>query len=158
MRRIRLAVLIVASGSGWLGGTPPLAVAAQTPASVADETVPTEVAAKEKARAAEARWLALVDAAKWSDSWKEASTAFRKAVPEQKWETGVDGVRRPLGKVLHRELGSEAYSTSLPGVPDGQYVVSQYRTSFERKADAGETVVVQLDGDGSWRISGYYVR
>ena len=71
---------------------------------------------------------------------------------------GWEGVRKPLGKLLHRQLGSAAYSTSLPGVPDGQYVLSQYRTSFEHKADAIETVVAQLDTDGTWRVSGYYIK
>ena len=153
MRRMMLAVVMVGLGSGFVGGALRPAAVAQAPVSVTDETV-----AKEKARVAEDRWLVLVDAGKWSDSWTEASGAFRKAVPEATWVAGVEGVRGPLGKVLKRELGSVAYSTSLPGVPDGQYVLSQYKTSFEKKADAVETVVAQMDVDGTWRISGYYVK
>ena len=151
--RVVLAVTTLTVGSGVVGGTLRPSAVAQAPTSVTDET-----AAKQKARVAEEHWLALVDAAKWSDSWTEASSAFRKAVPEETWVAGVESVRGPLSKVLHRELGSEAYSTHLPGVPDGQYVLSQYRTSFEHKAGAVETVVAQMDADGRWRVSGYYIK
>jgi hypothetical protein len=47
---------------------------------------------------------------------------------------------------------------SLPGAPDGEYVVIQYRTSFENKNDAIETVTPMKDTDGTWRVSGYYVK
>ena len=116
-----------------------------------------ESVAKDRAQKADDHWLALVDAGRWPESWKEASTAFRAAVSETKWVQGVTGVREPLGKLLHRTLASAAFSTHLPGVPDGQYVVTQYRTAFEHKAEAVETVVAQLDTDSSWRVSGYYV-
>jgi len=47
--------------------------------------------------------------------------------------------------------------TSLPGAPDGQYVVLRFETSFDNKAKAIETVTPMLD-DGTWRVSGYYVQ
>ena len=119
---------------------------------------PEENVGKEQARQANDRWLALVDGARWSDSWKQASTAFRAAVPEAKWMSGIAGVRDPLGRVQRRDLASAVFSTHLPGVADGQYVLTQYRTSFEHKAQAVETVVAQRDADGTWRISGYYLQ
>lgn len=48
--------------------------------------------------------------------------------------------------------------TSLPGAPDGKYVVIQYDTSFENKKAAVETVTPMLDKDGKWRVSGYYIK
>ena len=47
---------------------------------------------------------------------------------------------------------------SLPGAPDGHYVVLHYETSFENKKTAIETVTPMLDQDGDWRVSGYYIR
>ena len=58
-----------------------------------------------------------------------------------------------LGKVLSRKLVSKTYTESLPGAPDGKYVVVQYRTSFEHKESAVETVTPMLDEDGRWRVS-----
>ena len=73
-------------------------------------------------------------------------------------ETTVRGVRNPLGKLKLRTLKSATYRTSLPGAPDGQYVVIQYQSSFENKRSALEIVTPMLDKDGVWRVSGYQVR
>src|SRR3990172_8443962 len=45
-----------------------------------------------------------------------------------------------------------------PGAPDGQYVVIQYETSFERKSSAIETITPIREKDGKWRVAGYYIR
>ena len=63
-----------------------------------------------------------------------------------------------MGKTLSRKLLSQSYQTSLPGAPDGQYVVIQYNASFEGKKSAIETVTPVLDSDGVWRVSGYYIK
>ena len=34
----------------------------------------------------------------------------------------------------------------------------RYRTAFEHKAEAVETVTPMLDRDGLWRVSGYFIR
>ena len=46
----------------------------------------------------------------------------------------------------------------MPGAPDGEYVVIQFETSFENKKHAIETVTPMMDKDGTWRVSGYYIR
>ena len=56
------------------------------------------------------------------------------------------------------EVVSAEFTTKLPGAPDGEYVVIQYRTKFQNKADAIETVAPMRDQDGVFRVSGYYVR
>lgn len=34
----------------------------------------------------------------------------------------------------------------------------QFKTVFENKKAAIETVTPKLDSDGNWRVSGYYIR
>jgi len=114
----------------------------------------SEKAAVESAK----RWLALLDAADYGASWNEAAGLFRSAVSKTQWTQKVQPVRESLGKVESRTLKSATYSTSLPGAPDGQYVVMQYQTSFERKKSALETVTMMLDKDGKWRASGYFIK
>jgi len=114
----------------------------------------SEKAAWETARA----WLHLVDEGKYAESWKEAAPYFRNAVPEAQWVQSLDAVRKPLGKVLSRKEESSRYATSLPGAPDGEYVVIQYRTSFQNKREAVETVTPMRGPDGKWQVSGYYIR
>jgi hypothetical protein len=108
--------------------------------------------------AAGSSWLKIVDAAQYDDSWEQACAYFKGVVPKDQWVRQIAGVRGPLGPVLSREVASAEYSTKLPGAPDGEYVVIQYRTSFENKANAVETVTPMRDPDGVYRVSGYYIR
>ena len=103
-------------------------------------------------------WLALVDSGKYGDSWQEAASLFKTHVTQDQWAKMVGPVREPLGKVLSRKLKSAAYTKTLPGAPDGEYVVIQYDTSFEHKQSAVETVTSMLDKDGKWRVSGYFIK
>ncbi len=103
------------------------------------------------------KWLALVDSGNFGDSWYRASALFRQQVSNAQWLQAISAVRKPLGAMTSRKLLSATYATSLPGAPDGEYVVLQYQTSFERKKNAIETVTPMFD-DGRWRVSGYYLR
>lgn len=103
-------------------------------------------------------WLTLVDAGDSQGSWAAAATLFRRAVPEQRWAESLDAARGPLGRVESRRLTATTQTTQLPGAPDGEYVVFQFETVFERKRAAIETVTPMRDADGTWRVSGYFVR
>ena len=103
-------------------------------------------------------WLEMVDGGRYVDSWSEAAAFFKKAVKKEQWEQSLQAVRMPLGKLFSRKTVSKTYKTSLPGAPDGQYVIIQFKTSFEKKKAAIETVTPMLDRDGVWRVSGYYIK
>lgn len=111
-----------------------------------------------QAEKSDAAWLALVDTGQYDESWKTAAPAFQAAVGEQKWQDTLKAVRDPLGKLDSRQPVSSRYTTSLPGAPDGEYVVCTFASSFEHKARAQETVVAQHEPDGSWRITGYFIK
>ncbi len=114
--------------------------------------------AEKKAVAASMEWLKLVDNGRYEASWDSSSVLFKRAVGKEQWKRQVSAVRAPMGKVTGRKLRSKHYATSLPGAPDGEYVVIQYETSFEKKRSAIETVTPMLDEDGTWRVSGYYIK
>ena len=103
-------------------------------------------------------WLALTDQRKYADGYQEAAQYFKNAVTKDQWQSAMHASREPLGKVLSRKLKSATYTKTLPGVPDGEYVVIQYDSSFEHKQSAVETVTPMLDKDGKWRVSGYYIK
>jgi hypothetical protein len=103
-------------------------------------------------------WLALVDAGKYAESWQVASQLFKAAVTLEQWQNALRASRDPFGKVLSRKVKSASYTKTLPGAPDGEYVVIQYESSFEHKQAAVETVTPMMDKDGKWRVSGYYIK
>jgi hypothetical protein len=118
----------------------------------------TQSKPEELARQSSESWLAMVDSGKYAESWQEASSMFKSHVTQQQWQSMVGPVRGPLGKVLSRKLKSATYTKTLPGAPDGDYVVVQYETRFEHKQSAVETITPMLDKDGTWRVSGYYIK
>jgi hypothetical protein len=104
------------------------------------------------------KWLTLVDKEEYGKSWATAAGYFKGAVAENQWEQAVTAVRGPLGKVISRKVKSNQYATSLPGAPDGEYVVIQFETSFEKKKSAVETLTPMKEKDGNWRVSGYFIK
>jgi hypothetical protein len=121
----------------------------------------TVLASQDRERTAEAvakAWLLLVDEGKYSESWNETATYFKGAVTTDSWMKSMQSFRQPLGKVKSRKLMSKKYTKTLPGAPDGEYVVIQYRSSFENKKSAMETITPMLDKDGKWKVSGYYIK
>ena len=103
-------------------------------------------------------WLALADAEKNAESYDQAAALFRRAVTKEQWLQSIDRLKKPLGKTVSRKLLSKKYTTTLPGAPDGQYVIIQYQTRFENKTAAVETITPMLERDGRWRVSGYFIK
>ena len=122
----------------------------------------TRVAAeseKEKAAVSVAKkWLSIVEEGKYAESWKESAEYFKNSVTQKQWEQSLQAVRKPLGKVVSRKVKSKTYMTSLPGAPDGEYVVIQFDTSFENKKKTVKTFTPMMDKDGHWRVSGYFIK
>ena len=120
----------------------------------------SQVQADDKQRLAEQAaldWLAQLDAGDYQGSWQSAASLFKMQVSSEQWEQAASRARTPFGSLESRELVEATYSTSLPGAPDGEYVVLMFRTAFENKSEAVETVTPMLD-DGEWRVFGYFVR
>ncbi len=118
------------------------------------------VAAESREQAADrsaGKCLALDDGSQYQQSWQQAANQFKQKLSADDWQRAIVAARQPLGAMRSRKLLSATYFGSLPGAPDGDYVVLQYQTEFEHKQRAIETVTPMLD-NGSWRVSGYYVR
>lgn len=103
-------------------------------------------------------WLNLVDKGNYAESWKQAALYFRISVPKKKWIRSMEAARKPMGNILTRKLLSKSYETTLPGAPDGEYVVIQFKTSFQNKKSAIETITPQKDKDGKWRVCGFFIK
>ncbi len=103
-------------------------------------------------------WLAKVDGEMYGKSWDEAAVILKGAVTRDNWIQAMHSIRKPLGKALNRDLISSSYRTSLPGAPEGEYVIIQFKTSFENNSSTIETITPTLDKEGKWRTSGYYIK
>ena len=118
-----------------------------------------ETRAKEDAAVAAAEaWLKMTDTGDAAGSWQASAEFFRRAVTQEQWTKSLSAARAPLGGLVSRAVKARKYATHLPGAPDGEYVMVLFRSSFSNKQSAVETVTPMLDPDGTWRVSGYYIR
>jgi len=102
-------------------------------------------------------WLALIDAGHYDESWEQAAEIFKSAVTKESWKQQVSAVRGQTGKLKSRALKSAEYKESLPNAPAGKYVVIEFGSVFD-VGPAVETVVPMQEKDGTWKVSGYFVK
>ena len=103
-------------------------------------------------------WMNGIDAGKYAQSWKDSSLYFQKSLTEAQWVEALERVRKPLGVVTSRVPRDMKKLQSLPGVPDGQYLVIKFDSSFHLMEKAVETVTFMQEADGSWKAAGYFIR
>lgn len=108
--------------------------------------------AESGAASAARQWLALVDSAKWPESWARTTKSFQSLNTVEAWRSASEGARVPLGRVLSRTLTGDE---GIPAPPNG-YQLVRFRTDFANKAGAVETLSLARE-DGQWRIVGYYI-
>jgi hypothetical protein len=122
-----------------------------TPAGAQD---PRESTVQRAAR----EWLAVIDRADYAASWQAAGAKFRLSISPERWSEAVSAVRGPLGKLSQRSMLKTTFTRSFPGVPDGDYALVVFRTAFENKTEGEETVTLEHESDGAWRVIGYFIR
>jgi hypothetical protein len=115
---------------------------------------PRATAAQKEARS----WLALTDRGDALASWSATGKQFQNAISADKWADSLKQVRPPLGALVERTLLSTQFTTRFQGAPDGDYVLLVFRSSFAKKIDSGETVTLEHEADGAWRVIGYLIR
>ena len=100
-------------------------------------------------------WLASLNSSGYPKAWEDAAATMRSCISQADFDKGMQSIRAPLGKVESRDIKSQRHLTHLPGLPEGDYWVISYTTTFENKPDVAESIVLALEHDGNWRVAGY---
>ena len=101
-------------------------------------------------------WLVLIDNGQYQQSWQQTDSLFKQAMPQSNWSNVLKQVRVPLGKVILRKNLSLMKYDSLPGTPDGEYVIIQFQSQFMNKEQAIETISLSKNS-GQWQPIGYFI-
>ena len=128
-----------------------LALAAMTAKAGEEQDVSHAVAAAES-------WLAVIDAGKYGEGWERAASTFQKGISKDKWEQAVGNARALIGPVKSRILIKAAGTPKVTTLTVGDVVVLQFTSAFEKLAPAIETVTPFRETDGTWKVSGYYIK
>jgi hypothetical protein len=82
---------------------------------------------------------------------------IRSSVDRDTFAQKVESARNGTGAFVGRNLMDASYTTSVPGAPEGQYVILHYAASFANRQDTVETVTLAL-AKNYWWVSGYYIK
>jgi hypothetical protein len=121
------------------------------------------------------KWLPLIDAGNYAESWKETATFVQANKTEADWNNYLNTNRTLLGKLISRQLVaaipltisngvptspavSEPITAPPPVAPDGPYVLVLFQSSFTEKKVAKESVTFALEKDGQWRPVNYFIK
>lgn len=123
------------------------------PPSQADPHAADELAAERQALG----FLGYLDQGRYPDSYAYTGMLLRTQADQQKFGAQIEKARAGTGALQARELIDATYDTTVPGAPEGQYVILHYHTNFANRQDAVETLTLAL-AKGYWRVDGYYIK
>jgi len=134
-------------------GTIALLVSGLVAAPVAVAQDARSSAAQKAAR----EWLAFADDRNATAAWNAAGAKFRNTLPAQRWMQTLQAQRAPYGALVQRTVVATQFTRSTPRQPPGDYAVLLFRTAFAKKTGATETVTLEREPDGVWRVVGYVI-
>jgi hypothetical protein len=102
-------------------------------------------------------FLGYLDQGRYADSYAYTGMLIRAQLDRESFTKQIEKARAGVGALLSRELIDASYTTTLPGAPEGQYVVLHYGASFANRQEAVETLTLAF-AKGYWRVSGYYIK
>ena len=102
-------------------------------------------------------WLAMIDNAEYQQAWEDASPLLQTPLSSAMLQRTISLSRRDLGAAQARRRVGVSQYTSMPGAPRGDYKEFSFQTRFENKPNVIEVVTPHLE-NGTWRVSGYYIR
>ncbi len=109
------------------------------------------------AQLAARQWLVYTDALDAATSHERAGVKFKNAMTLRVWTTALRRERESRGKVERRTMVNTGFKANIPGQPQGDYVLILFRTQFA-KGQGSESVTLEREGDGVWRVVGYVIR
>ncbi len=127
------------------------ALAAALPARAQDPTTSL-------AKAAALDWLALADKHDYAGTYKAAAARFRAQITAEKWVSALKQVQDQFGEVADRTfVGARAVEPKKEDV-QGTFQVIGFRTDFTKRKQGVETVTLEREADGKWRVVGYLMQ
>lgn len=111
-----------------------------------------------EAQAAARAWLVLSDAGDAAGTYTTSAAKFKSAMTAEQWGAAMAKAREQFGPVERRTITGTATPLPGPDIPPGEYVVIQYRTEFAKRPQGSETMTLEREADGKWRVVGYLMR
>jgi|APFre7841882630_1041343.scaffolds.fasta_scaffold10451_2 hypothetical protein len=101
-------------------------------------------------------WLVLFDSGDVAGTRDAAGAKFRDSVDIETWSQAVARTRTPVGELEQRAMLSTKFDTVLKdGGPPGDFAVIVFRSSYAKRPETYETITLERERDGVWRVIGF---
>ena len=110
------------------------------------------------ARTATLAWLELADAGNGPATYSAAARRFRDAISLEQWTAGLRSARDRFGPMKRRTFVVVRPPEPGTGTPQGEFLIVMFRTEFGLRDTATETLTLEREADGKWRVVGYLIR
>ena len=107
---------------------------------------PAEIAAR--------AWLALVDAGKYDEAYETRCDLWQSKVTAEANRNELETLRKDRGAGVSRNQTMAQKANSLPGLPEGDYIILMFQTQFA-KGSGSETMVISNEGE--WKVFTYAI-
>jgi uncharacterized protein (TIGR03067 family) len=112
---------------------------------------PTE---REALKAAQ-EFLAVMDEGKFGQLFDMSAAWAKRNTTREKTSQSHQTIRDSFGKAIHRTLHRAHLLDRPPHLPEGRYAGVQFKSRFERQEVLWETVLLNVEPDGKWRVNTY---
>jgi hypothetical protein len=103
-------------------------------------------------------WLQYIDRGDAPGAWNAAGKKFQSALSQELWAQELKNAQTRLGKMQQRTVGPARFQRNVAGMPEGEYAQILFRTIFANKPDGSESLTLEREADGQWRVIGYFPR
>ena len=103
-------------------------------------------------------WLTKLDKGYFQQCYDETAQTLKNNFDRKQWFDSMTAHRKPLGEAGKRKEINMFYETQLQTGETGDYVTVQYGSVFQQKLAVVESIIFMKEQDGSWKISGYWLK
>ena len=113
---------------------------------------------KNEAVAAARDWLVLLDKHDIKRLYDASGKRFREGISAEKWAQVAESGRQQFGAVKQRTLVGAESPPETPNRPKGEFMTVVFRAEFEKRDVGQESLTLEREADGKWRVIGYLMR
>ena len=103
-------------------------------------------------------WLALLDKHDVKQLYAASGKRFRGGICEEKWGLVAESGREQFGAVKSRTLLGAESPPDTPNRPKGEFMTVVFRAEFAKRGVGTESLTLERESDGKWRVIGYLMK
>jgi hypothetical protein len=103
-------------------------------------------------------WLVLLDKHDVKQLYAASGKRFREGISEEKWGLVAESGRQQFGAVRSRTLLGAESPPDTPNRPKGDFMTVVFRADFDKRGVGTESLTLEREADGKWRVIGYLMK